>query len=624
LAGSDGTSSGPPSTGAVPSSAHVATAKVSSSEPLPGPAPAAEVLLFDRRVVGLAVGTAMLVPGGHLVADLAGRATSGRVGLAVDTVCALLPALSALMLTSRRWSRLWFRRLHVATLVLALAALGVAITGVEARPSAAAVAASPVLVLVACRPRLHQPLPRWRALVGGAVGLTVGTGLLVSPRTGPSAVSLQLRSGRLGDAQAAIGEADARFLEDTLGVAEHVPGARCYFVRDTGTTYADVVACGPAYHRGQSDDRDSTAGGLDTTDAEDPGGGGVEGEWDVYPVRIVDARIVISSPNVGQDVSTDRLSRPDGLRPPATNGQRPSGATVDAGYVSRLDLAEPDDPRPAGGYVLVGSGRVTVDGVADPETVVDHAGVERGAPAGSHLVAFDLAFEGVGGTTLEVLSGGNRVDVTPIVAEDGENYRDGWVVAVAQDDGVAPLLEATYRGRSQRISLQTGERLGGHPLLYAPLSVSLDTEVPGATIGITVPRPEPHPEEVDIGTYTVMQADMTVFEQNLGWALPGTAWLVITVEGLEAPILFDSDLGDVDPVFRFDPSASFSLQSAGGDPIVPAGTTPTRDGNLTVVFPVHDLDRLFTFHSAPHWRLVLGEDDLSVTAPRIEQEIVFG
>jgi hypothetical protein len=75
--------------------------------------------------------------------------------------------------------------------------------------------------------------------------------------------------------------------------------------------------------------------------------------------------------------------------------------------------------------------------------------------------------------------------LTPLVTADGEAYEDGWIVAAARDDGVDPVHEVTYRGHSQHLSLVTGQRVGGPPLLYAPLTQRLDRVVPARRVSLS-------------------------------------------------------------------------------------------------------------------------------------------
>jgi hypothetical protein len=500
----------------------------------------------------------------------------------------------------RRGNRQQAQQLQALAAVLALVALGVAAGGVDERTGAAALAIPPVLVLVACRPRrLLSRQVAWRRVGGTALGLLVVAGLLLGPGGGPGHTSIALTKGHLGNAEAAIADADARFLADSLGAADRTPGARCYFV-ELGAAYANQVACGPLVH---------------------PDEASAQGPWDLYPARVENGELRLAKPREGQLVDTARLWRPDDLRPPQAEDVA-AGATANPGFSTQLSSGELDGARTTDGFVLAGTAKVAVTGIAHPDEVTDERDVTRTAPAGYRLVAANLQLDGVEGTTLEVLSGQDRVDVTPTVAPDGNFYRSGWLVAVAHDDGVDPVLEVTYRGRAQRLSLATGERLGDDPLLYHPRSQAIDREIAGVDVPITVPIPAPHPGEVHLGSYTVARADLRSFDPNLGWAPPGRAWLVVGIDGLGTSF-FDSDV-DVDEVFRFDQLRSFSLRPAGGQELlVPVGVAPTEDSQLGAVFAVSDRTTEATFRAAPRWRLLLGDKALDVTAPPTDVRIVL-
>lgn len=581
----------------------------------------------DATLVTLAALGSVLLVLGQLLADLVGREATTGWRLAVDAAIALGPAALAVALVRQPNNP----HLRAATLLAGVVALGAAFAVGDDRASAAAFAVSPCLVLIACRPRWRlSPAVAWRRIGGAVLGLVVVAGLVVAPGGQQHRVALQLTSGRLADAQDAIGRADARFLADTLGAAQRTPGARCYFAHQAeGDEFSDYVACGPVVHPpepaeppdGDEDDPDATTTTTEPPDFEDEG---TTGAWDLYPVRIDDGDLRISDPHVGRAVDTGLLERPDGLRPPRGDGEDPVGATVSPGFAMALSFDEPTDTRPAGGFVLAGVGKVTINQVAAPASVVAGGGVERQAPEGYRLVAAELAFEEVEGITLEVLSGNDRVDITATVSENGEFFQDGWVVAVARDDGVDALLEVTYRGRAQRLSLATGERVGGDPLLYAPASQTLDKIVDPSAVTITVPVPSPHTGDVDIDGYTIARADLVAFEPNLGWAPPGQAWLAVTIESLGEPSFFDIDSSDVDTVFRFDPTRSFSLRPDGATAaLAPAGAAPDAEGNLSVVFAVPDRTRAAIFHSSPAWRLVFGTAAVDVKAPPVDTPLAL-
>lgn len=582
----------------------------------------------DGAMVALAAVGSVLLVLGQLLADVVERDATTGWRLAVDAAIALGPAALAVALLRQPTNP----HLRAATLLAALVALGAAFTVGDDRASAAAFAVSPCLVLIACRPRWRlSPAVAWRRVGGAALGLVVVAGLVVAPAGQQHRTSLELTSGRLDDAQDAIGAADARFLADTLGAAQRTPGARCYFARQVETdAFSDFVACGPVVHPPEPIDPADPANPADedaetttTTEPPDFEDEGPTGAWDLYPVRVDDGELRISAPHVGRAVDPGLLHRPDGLRPPRGDGDDPAGATVSPGFAMALSFDDSDNIRPAGGFVLAGAGKVTIERVAAPDRVVAEDGVERQAPEGYRLVAAELAFEDVEGITLEVLSGNDRVDITDTVSESGEFFQDGWVVAVARDDGVDAQMEITYRGRAQRLSLATGERVGGAPLLYDPATQTLDKIVDPSSVTITVPVPSPHTGDVDIGGYTIARADLVAFEPNLGWAPPGQAWLAVSIQSLDEPSFFDIDAGDIDDVFRFDPTRSFALQPAGGSSVAPAGAAPDNEGNLSVVFPVPDRARTFTFRSTPTWRLIFNTTAIDVRAPTVDTALTL-
>lgn len=566
----------------------------------------------DALLVTLAAAGAVLLVGGQLLADLAGREVTTGWRLGLDAAAALAPVVAAVVMLRRPEDQ----RLRQVTVGLAVAALVVVATGLGERTGAAALAVPPCLVLAACRTRLVlPPVVAWRRVSGTALGVLVAIGLLLGPGGARGHTSVSLPGGRLGDADAAIADADTRFLRDTLGATDRTPGARCYFVQEgVGGSYTDLIACGPVVHPAEPADEDEPS--------DQPVGSGTNGPWDLYPARVEGGKLRLGKPTVGQAAATEQLWRPDGLRPPKAQDVA-AGATVSPGFSMRLSFGEPTGAKAADGFVLAGAGTVTVTEVATPASITDENGVDREAPAGYELVAANLTFENVEGTTLEVLSGHDRVDVTPTVTGDSDFYQSGWLVAVARDDGVAPLLEVTYRGRAQRLSLATGERLGDDPLLYHPRSQALAKEIEAVDVPITVPLPTAHPGEVHVGSYTIERADLRSFDPNLGWAPPGQAWLVVGVDNLGNPSFFDLDL-ELDSIFRFDSVRSFALKPAGSsDWLAPVGLGPTEESAIGVVFPVSDLTTEATFRATPRWRLLLGDKAIDVKAPATDVALVL-
>jgi hypothetical protein len=524
-------------------------------------------------------------------------------------------ATAAVLLRAPAGGEAWLAPAVVLLLAAAVVPAGTAATTPAARP------ATPTRRFTATQ----------RAVGGTAVAVLVGLGVLVSPELASGSGSLRLASGPVRDGQQAIGVADAHFLVDATASAELVPGARCYFVPQGGDVYADQVACGPVTHS-----TDDPAGNSDTdgTGSTDPTGGepaeepepvptdpGAGGTWDVYPVQAQVGQLqVTGEPAVGQQVDVTSLYRPDGLQPPGGENGTTVTPTTDRGFAVRLD-EDPGDVEAVDGSVLAGRTEVGVDGVAWPATVPDDSGQDVRAPAGFRFVAVNLGFQtdqgSPAGTSLEIVVGDHRLDVTDVVSGDGSFYQDGWVAAVTPAGEDAPTLDVTYRGHTERLDLGSGERVDPPPLLYEPRSQDLNQEVAEAQVPVTIPVPAPHAAAVQVDGYTITRADLTAFEENRGWAPDGQAWLVITVDSLYNPYLTDTTAAGGEEYFRFVPRSSFSLQpDGGGDPVAPENAGPSADGaGVAVVFAVPDDLGAATLQAAPRWILSVGGQDVEVTAP---------
>jgi hypothetical protein len=412
----------------------------------------------------------------------------------------------------------------------------------------------------------------------------------------PAPTRLQLGPVEVADAEALLAEAEIDFLRTALADPELVvlPGARCYVLDDQ-----PLLACGPV----QRLDADPAW----YTYAVASGSGGVEPRE--------------AQPTSGVDVA--RLSRPDGLRPPDPGDVAAAELLPRARPGSVMALAgDPGgDGRDVDGRVDVTGGQVAVTGLAAPATVTDEAGVERRAPDGHELLAARIEPDRGVAVTLEVVTEQGRVDASDLLGEPGA-LSATWLAAVVPTGGEVTLA-VTDRGFTQELSLRTGERLPGTPpLVDDPHLHDLAHAVDAATVTVTAPVPVRHAVEARIGPYAVERAELVALDAGRGWAGPGRAWLVVTLDDLDNPVWIDIE-ERTEPLIRFDAPGSFRL-SAGDQTVAPAAVQPTDGGGLAVVFDVRDDFTTGTFRSGPRWVLVFDDRAVDLAAPATAVEVDLG
>lgn len=288
------------------------------------------------------------------------------------------------------------------------------------------------------------------------------------------------------------------------------------------------------------------------------------------------------STTIALDAGLD-LARPDGREPArADDLELPDADAVADDFVDVLEElpGTVDLEAPADGRLVIPSRSLTVTGLAR----VPKIGSGREAVVaskGHELVVVEHEVTPTDGGpldrgTAQLVVDGRRIPFTDWGSLDGT----ATLVVSVPDDAREVDLEVLFDGRTQRLSLLTGERAAGAPAALYRASTSV-----GVGVELAVSAALPVGDPVSAGG-VVTEARVLAWTDEHGWAPDGQAFLVLTTEGwgVDRPCC---DLGSVTvtPVFTVTP--------AGGG-AVPGATASTTDPEPVFVVPAVFTDGTIT------------------------------